>query len=287
MSSKKELGALAKFKKRLKEASILNRAFSVLCMLVFFGIIFSLGKPAVTIVGGLMAIIMVWEWDKMFNKKYSITGVLSTISILSSMAYVYELNTYKIPSIILVSTFSLLMIVNILLDRKHWILSAVSSMYIGFPMIAAIYMLENFGLYSLIYIFVITIATDTGAYFVGFYFRGPKLAPKISPKKTWSGFFGGLTSAFILSGTYSMWLFFVKGFDIYAYIPMFCVFAIILSLIAQLGDLFESYCKRLTGIKDTSNLISGHGGFLDRFDSFLAIAPIVAFIFAISNVVLK
>lgn len=99
-------------------------------------------------------------------------------------------------------------------------------------------------------------ANDIGAYVFGSLLKGPKLAPKISPNKTLSGFIGG-----VLSGV------FLRFFD-----PMTSIF---IGISAHLGDLLESYAKRLLNVKDSSGLIPGHGGILDRVDSILG-ASIVA-----------
>lgn len=124
---------------------------------------------------------------------------------------------------------------------------------------------ENFLLF--IYLLVLVWATDISAYFVGKRVGGPRLASKISPQKTWSGFCGGLmgggvagTLAFphLLSATFSS-------------ILAICFWTVCLVLIAQGGDLLESAVKRYFGVKDSSTLIPGHGGLWDRLDSFLAV----------------
>ena len=127
------------------------------------------------------------------------------------------------------------------------------------------------GTLLLFMLLVIVWATDTGAYFVGSRLKGPKLAPKISPNKTWSGCFGGLlfgtlfggVAVHLLGGT-SDWMLFL---------PMVAI----VSTVGQLGDLLESAAKRYWNVKDSSQLIPGHGGLLDRLDSLLGIA----FVFAI------
>lgn len=105
-------------------------------------------------------------------------------------------------------------------------------------------------------------STDILAYVGGVLLKGPKWVPSISPKKTWSGFFSGMVGGTVTAYISSFWL--VPGsFTIFG---MAC-----LVLIAQLGDLLESIYKRKAGIKDSSPFIPGHGGFLDRLDSLLAV----------------
>ena len=106
-------------------------------------------------------------------------------------------------------------------------------------------------------------STDTAAYVTGKVLKGPKLIPFISPNKTWAGLLGGLLIGTGVGYETSFWLF--PG--VFTFGGIF-----LLVLIAQGGDLLESFAKRLSGIKDTSFLIPGHGGVLDRLDSLLAVS---------------
>ena len=116
-------------------------------------------------------------------------------------------------------------------------------------------------------------AADVGAYAVGRSVGGPRLAPKISPNKTWSGLVGGLVAA-TLSGV------FLAGWLDVAFLPgSGAMAAVVLGVIAQGGDLFESALKRRCGVKDSGRMIPGHGGLLDRVDSLLAAAPVAALMF--------
>lgn len=121
------------------------------------------------------------------------------------------------------------------------------------------------GLWAIIYLFAVVWATDIFAYFVGRAIGGPKLAPSISPGKTWSGAIGGVVFAVVAAiavayahGGASPWL--------------LGLIAVPLSAVSQLGDLYESRFKRRFGAKDSSNLIPGHGGVMDRVDGLVAAA---------------
>ena len=121
-------------------------------------------------------------------------------------------------------------------------------------------------------------ACDTGAYFIGRLIGGPKLAPRISPSKTWSGSCGGIMATiFVLVP--------VMMLEIYA-VSIVVIGAIVTAVLAQIGDLIESYLKRSLGVKDSSRIIPGHGGFLDRFDGYLTVLPVLAFLVAFGVVVL-
>ncbi len=110
------------------------------------------------------------------------------------------------------------------------------------------------------------IGTDIGAYFTGRRFGGPKLAPTVSPNKTWSGAIGGIVFAVIL-GLSTLWLL-IGGIGVRTVVHAM-VALVVLSVCSQIGDLVESWLKRRAGQKDSGRLIPGHGGLLDRFDGFL------------------
>lgn len=119
-------------------------------------------------------------------------------------------------------------------------------------------------------VIAVVIATDTGAYFSGRAIGGPKIAPRISPSKTWAGLVGGATLAGLVSAG-----FFIHNTDDASPRPMlFGAFAIgaFLAVLAQCGDFFESWLKRRAGVKDSSRLIPGHGGVFDRIDGMLPVA---------------
>ena len=111
---------------------------------------------------------------------------------------------------------------------------------------------------------------DTFAYLTGAQFGKHKLLPEVSPKKSWEGFIGGAVMTLVVAWLLSMWLTTLTLRD-------WIALALIASIIGTIGDLFESMIKRNLGIKDTGNIMPGHGGFLDRFDAFIFCIP---FLFA-------
>jgi phosphatidate cytidylyltransferase len=118
----------------------------------------------------------------------------------------------------------------------------------------------------------LTWATDTGAYFFGRMFGRHKLIPSVSPGKTVEGAVGGVVVAVVAAWLYVIFL--LRPFAQLSMIPIgLTVFAILVSVIAQVGDLAESLFKRDAGVKDSSTLLPGHGGILDRFDSLLFVLP--------------
>ncbi|RZM07236.1 MAG: phosphatidate cytidylyltransferase, partial [Sphingomonas sp.] len=108
--------------------------------------------------------------------------------------------------------------------------------------------------------------TDTGAYFAGRKFGGPKLAPRLSPNKTWSGLVGGAITALIVGAVVA-----VLG----KLSAPFLGLGGAMALLAQAGDLYESWLKRVAGVKDSGRLLPGHGGALDRFDGLVPVAVLI------------
>ncbi|MDR2340338.1 MAG: phosphatidate cytidylyltransferase [Deltaproteobacteria bacterium] len=123
----------------------------------------------------------------------------------------------------------------------------------------------------LFFVILVTALSDTGAIYVGSRLKGPKLFPKASPNKTISGFLGGIALAMLGGALSSFYL--PKDFTL----PELVVMGLVLAVTGTFGDLFESALKRTLGIKDTSTILLGHGGFWDRLDSLLFNLPIFYF----------
>jgi len=123
------------------------------------------------------------------------------------------------------------------------------------------------GIALVIWVFIIVWATDTGAYLAGRAIGGPKLAPAISPNKTWAGFYGGVAAATVLGGLWA----YLTGLHL-----VLLLLAPLFAAAAQGGDLFESGMKRRAGVKDSGNWLPGHGGAFDRLDGLLPVAVLTA-----------
>jgi phosphatidate cytidylyltransferase len=123
----------------------------------------------------------------------------------------------------------------------------------------------------MLFLFAIVWSTDIAAYFVGRLVGGPRLLPRVSPKKTWSGALGGLAAAVLAAIVLAKLAGLAAPFTL-------AVVAAFLSSLAQAGDLFESLLKRKFGAKDSSHLIPGHGGLMDRLDGFVFAAALAAVI---------
>ena len=229
------------------------------------------GASYFTLMLVLISFIMAWEWGRLCGgvrfKPPGVALVMGTglAVILTAAGHMREV-LFLIPAVVLLVY---------LLGRRFkegspsWL--ALGIVYIAVPCMALLWMrdLPGMGREVLFWIFGVVWATDTGAYCAGTLIGGPKLAPRLSPHKTWAGLAGGVVAAALVSGLlvgltgagFALWL-------------LVC-FGAFLALVGQMGDLFESSVKRRFGVKDTSHLIPGHGGALDRFDGLLAVSPVV------------
>jgi phosphatidate cytidylyltransferase len=137
------------------------------------------------------------------------------------------------------------------------------------PAVALLWLRERDqqGIDLLLWVFIVTWATDIGAYFVGRAFGKTKLAPSISPNKTMAGLYGGVAAATLLAGA---WVY-LRDLNAALYI-----LAPIFAAAAQGGDLFESWLKRRAGVKDSGHWLPGHGGLLDRLDGLVPVAVLTA-----------
>ncbi len=153
---------------------------------------------------------------------------------------------------------------------KAFLLSAYATL--GFASLAA---LRIEGVEAVILTLLIPWMSDTGAYFSGMLFGKHKMAPVISPKKTWEGFFGGwvfsIGCAALLAVIYN-WIYYPT---LHFYPGRYALIALVLAPLSVLGDLLASLIKRRCGIKDYGNIMPGHGGVMDRFDSVVLIAPLL------------
>jgi phosphatidate cytidylyltransferase len=150
-------------------------------------------------------------------------------------------------------------------------LSALGVFYAGLPAIALLWLRgdEPYGFTAVLFIFAVVWGSDTAAYASGRTIGGPKLWPRVSPNKTWAGFIGALVAGAVAGAIFAA---LIGDADAVRLVLL----GIGLAAVAQAGDLAESALKRLFQLKDASDLIPGHGGFMDRMDSLVAAATVAA-----------
>lgn len=214
----------------------------------------------------LAGIAMLWEWGRL-------PGNLA-MNVVVSGSLVFVAGLYLCLGSNPAAGFGLIIVmapVVALLQRERFVWHAVGFVYIALPCLALLWLRERaeHGLLIVFWLLVVVWATDIGAYFAGRAIGGPKLIPRISPNKTWAGLFGGMAAAGIASGL-------MARFE--PQLPVFALAAtgMVLAVVAQAGDFTESAVKRRCGVKDSSHIIPGHGGVLDRLDGLLFVAPVAA-----------
>jgi phosphatidate cytidylyltransferase len=178
--------------------------------------------------------------------------------------------------------------------RGLWNFAGIA--YVGFAtwMLVALRMRPD-GELNVLQIVSAVIATDVGAYFAGRTIGGPKLAPKISPSKTWAGLIGGMIASGLIFACWALYFRsamesrleeFNAGLLAAAAAPSPWGYALggaLVAVIAQAGDFFESWMKRRAGVKDSSHLIPGHGGLFDRLDGLLAVSFVLGILMLLSG----
>ena len=232
------------------------------------------GPPAFDIVFGLVALVMVLEWDRLCGAQRRdvatwILGASVLTVVVLSLAGRHSAALWSTPA-----GFAALYLVARGIDRKAPLLEACGALYIGIPVVALLWLRHDpvHGMVTIFWLLAVVWATDTGALFAGRAIGGPKLAPSISPNKTWSGFLGGLAVAGIVSVIAALW------YGAAAVLPIVLT-GVALSVVSQLGDLLESRVKRYLDVKDSGSIIPGHGGLFDRVDGLLAAAPALAAVY--------
>lgn len=227
------------------------------------------GSPYFNIMIALFAILMGWEWSKLCLAEFKLPGM-----ILSAYAgAIALLPFFDIPLIeaLLIAPVICVILFALSPNNKGKLWFAIGALYLAIPVCAFIFLrsADEVGVSVVFWIACMVVATDTGGYAFGIIVGGPKLAPKISPKKTWAGLIGGMSGAFLTGLAFSF------AFNWAEPILISCLSAI-LAVVAQMGDLFESHVKRRFDVKDSSQIIPGHGGVLDRLDGMLTASAVMA-----------
>jgi len=215
-----------------------------------------------------------WEWDKMFHKKLTFCSILLTV-LSALVVFITEDRPSFSLWLILVATTVLFY------KTKGSLLFSFGAAYIGLPLTSLSYLYHTNGHVSrevVLWLFFVVWATDVGGYVVGKCVGGPKLLPKVSPKKTWAGLIGAICFAMSVAYIFALYLkahgYMLGNFEFNT--RMLVLSSGLLAIVSQMGDLFESYIKRRLELKDSSNLIPGQGGLFDRFDGLIFAACTVA-----------
>jgi len=232
-------------------------------------------SPALfTILMLVIAVAMSWEWGRMVRGA-ALTDPTMIVHILAVLLAAL-LSASDMAGLAIASTvIGAIAVAALTFGVGNAQLSGVGVLYTGLPVVALGWIRgdEPLGFLATLFVLLSVIVTDIGAYASGRTIGGPKLWPAVSPNKTWSGLVGGVFAASIAGAVFA-W---ASGTGSASWLA---TLGLVLGLVAQGGDLAESALKRHFGLKDSSNLIPGHGGVMDRMDGIVTasvIAAIVAF----------
>lgn len=274
---------MAKFKKKQdsKIENITKRTLAALVMLpVVIGALW-FGYPYIDILALFVGILLSWEWANMVPSRKPL--VYFGAYVLSLCVSIFVLTTLAIAFTILLATIFVYFRAR---KEKECFLLTLGVPYISIGVGAMMWIYHDifayapYNFYMTLWFLLMVWAMDVGGYIVGSNLKGPKLAPKISPNKTWSGLIGGILLAVAVSKIYFWFLAYLKFVSINENSEIiFSVLAGVVAALSQIGDLIESAIKRHIVVKDSSNLIPGHGGIFDRIDGLIFVAPFVYFIF--------
>jgi phosphatidate cytidylyltransferase len=228
---------------------------------------------------GLVAVIataLSWEWGHLVRgtRFDAVTGLHMVVAAGSS-----ALAAFGWPGLGVLLVIIGAILVFVLTIGGPSIYSALGVFYAGLPAIALIWMRSDvhLGLLAIGYIVLVVVATDVSAFIAGRLVGGPKLWPLISPNKTWSGLAGAVAGSALAGGIYGYLVPVTSA-------PRLAMVGGLLAVVAQAGDLFESGLKRHFHVKDSSNLIPGHGGVMDRVDGLVAAALAVGLAALLVNI---
>jgi phosphatidate cytidylyltransferase len=222
-----------------------------------------------------IGLVVSWEWGRVVR---GIDADLVLAAHLGGVGAGIMLAAIDLPALGVVALSMCTILVALLSFGRKAAYSALGVTFAGLPGIALLWLRADneFGLWAVLYILLIVVVTDVAAYFCGRMIGGPKLWPRVSPNKTWAGLIGAVFSAAAAGWIYAGYC------PVPASPEKLAIGGGLLALIAQAGDFAESALKRRFNAKDASQLIPGHGGFMDRVDG-LTTAAIAAGLYAVIN----
>lgn len=246
------------------------------------------GEVSSIILFGIVALFASYELARMLRRDYQdglmiITFLCGAIPFILSMFY--KVPTAQIPILIIITCiilggFLTAMLLNKGADLLEKLSPLTAFCYLGlsFYVLRLVFLKPPFQWELLLSIILLIWSSDTFAYLIGSQIGKRKLYPKVSPGKSWEGFLGaGICNMLIGYLLYNIF----GGYSVTFYISL----GILVWFIGSMGDLFESFLKRHFGIKDSGSFLPGHGGFLDRFDSFIFVIPFVCLLMVIFNII--
>jgi phosphatidate cytidylyltransferase len=256
---------------RAEPGSLPLRVLSALILAPFPIAAIWFGWPWLPLLTAIAASVMAWEWGRLCRRgHFGQTGIVLVAVVLATVAAAALASPRLALGIAFPGAGIVFWAARIKRDlAPQW--TAFGTLWVALPCVSLLWLAGDgsIGRATLLWVLAVVWATDTGAYAIGRTVGGPRLAPRWSPRKTWAGLAGGTVCAALAGWAAAAWL------GISSVLPLALVSAG-LAIVGQFGDLAESLAKRRFGVKDSSGLIPGHGGLLDRLDGLLAVMPVVA-----------
>lgn len=266
---------------------------AVIMAAIFFALLMYLSAVDFSLVIGVMVLVAGWEWSNLM-KVTSVAGktlFLSLLALSQATASIWlglfdSFDHQRAQQICLVAVAVWAIIFlwvqgypsSAILWSSRPILGALGILVLTFTWVAVAAILHNVsGQWLLLLAIMIVVLADVGGYFVGSLVGKHKLSPLVSPGKTWEGFAGGLLLQFVLVGGL-LWV-----LPDIATPSSLLILVVPVALYSVLGDLFESMVKRHSGVKDSSQLLPGHGGVLDRIDGIMAAVPLFSLLLSLTR----
>ncbi len=228
---------------------------------------------------GLGGLLMSMEWASLIGLRSLRLSLFAVLSVLIAAGFVASAGAAPDPrwTAAVLGLGALAAALGFLIDNRRlgWI--GLGLVYCWTPVYALSWLrASEHGLWWVAWVLLVVWGTDIGAYFVGRAVGGARLAPRISPNKTWSGLIGGMVLAAVIAAVAAEWFAMEP-------VPLHALAAAGLAVVAQTGDIVESAIKRHFGRKDSGWIIPGHGGILDRVDGLVFVTPLVAAVVALGS----
>ncbi|MGA7116724.1 MAG: phosphatidate cytidylyltransferase [Hyphomicrobium sp.] len=245
------------------------RTASGLVMAAIAGGVVYIGGLPFAFLGAVVGVLTSFEWSRIVRDGAIDAGlVVQVFAVVIAAALAW----LGLAALALAAVIAGSILTGLLCFQRRPLLSAEGVLYAGLPVVALIWLREDQpnGFAAVLLILIAVVATDVAAFVFGRLIGGPKLAPAISPNKTWSGFLGGISTAGLAAAGFAHTI----GAD-----PLMVgISGVFLGIVAQIGDLTESALKRSFGVKDSGHIIPGHGGIMDRIDGLVFASVAAGFV---------
>lgn len=247
---------------------------AVLLAAALLTVLFLASRDVGVVLFGLLLLLAAWEWAGLAHARRAVVRAAFTLAIALAIGWLaWWIPTGRIPVELLWLQLGVWALAALLLTRFPVRIPPPAVYIVGFLLLPLVWLAFAFVLKSkalgpfwVLYLFAIVAAADVGAYFIGRKFGRVKLAPKVSPGKSWEGLIGGLSLVALVGVLGAAWF----AVPAAVLVPL----SLAVAGISVVGDLGISMLKRSAGLKDSGNLFPGHGGVLDRIDSLLAAIPL-------------